>query len=70
MPTLKRNLQKDRNRWHKRRNAGQTSTVADQDEREKRSKHRYWREAQQRCRARRKRLLEIETPSESASEHI
>ncbi len=48
------NLEKDRERWKKRRNAGLTSEVADLSERGQRHKQRYWREAQQRCRARKK----------------
>lgn len=58
------NLEKDRNRWHKRKNAGQIRTVADLDEREQRYKRRFWREAQQRCRARRKSLV-VMTPPQS-----
>ncbi|KAL1251750.1 hypothetical protein QQF64_035851 [Cirrhinus molitorella] len=56
------NLRKDRERWHKRKNAGQTNEVADLCEREKRYKRRYWREAQQRCRAKRQRLVEMTPP--------
>ncbi|CAL8234260.1 unnamed protein product [Boreogadus saida] len=60
------NLNKDRNRWKKRLIAGHASTVAELGEREKRSKRRYWREAQQKCRTRKLRLELVEmTPPQS-----
>lgn len=52
------NLRKDRERWKKRRDAGSTSTVATLSDREQRHKRKYWREAQQRCRARKQRTVQ------------
>ncbi|CAG6016110.1 unnamed protein product, partial [Menidia menidia] len=57
------NLEKDRERWNKKRNAGLTRTVANLSEREQRHTRTYWREAQQRCRARGQRTFETPPPS-------
>lgn len=61
-PVRKAEKEKYRNRWHKRRNAGQTSRVINLGEREQRYKHRYWREVQYRRRARRQKPVEMTVP--------
>lgn len=61
-------LKKERQTWKARKEAGKVKSVSELSEREKRSKRKYWRKAQQKCREKKAAIDSLATPPESPDE--